>query len=158
MAADAPAWDALLARAGLPRLDARAPGRGVVHRRNDLHQPALGRDGQADARIGPGGSLLKVVETGRWQIVGMGIQRRHHARQRRLDQLLVVDRHHIVLLDDRQHVAEQLQHPERLVARRLGRDGHSPEAKGDDGGSDDQAFLHQMSFEDGSRRLGITGL
>jgi hypothetical protein len=83
----------------------------------------------------------------------MRIQRRHHTAERRLDQLLVVDRDDIDLLDDGQDVAEQLQLTEGLVSGRLAGHGHGGDAERQDGATDEEAFTHSVSFERPHGRL-----
>jgi hypothetical protein len=76
----------------------------------------------------------------------MGVQRRHHAGQRGLDQLLVVDRDDIGLLDDADHVAEQLQHAEGFVAGRLAGGDGGRAAENQSGAADEEQFTHSVSF------------
>jgi hypothetical protein len=80
----------------------------------------------------------------------VGVQRRHHALQRRLDQLLGVGLHNIAALDDGDDVAEQLQHPVGLGG--LGpdpgladRDGTRTDGQGRD--AEQGQFTHGGAFE-----------
>ena len=149
--ADGQAGGALALNGGddISGIDAGAGGRPAVHRRDHLHQAALGLDGQAHARIGPRRALLQlVIATGR-QVVGMGVQRPHHALQRGLDQFLVIDRDDIGLFDDAQDVPEQGQHPESLVPRRLACGGRCAEPhEGHGGSANQQQFTHRVSFSE----------
>uniref|UniRef100_A0A0N4ZL51 PE-PGRS family protein n=1 Tax=Parastrongyloides trichosuri TaxID=131310 RepID=A0A0N4ZL51_PARTI len=128
------------------RLDPGATGRAVVHRRDDLHQSAFGGDRQADAGILARCALAQIAERLGGHVVGVRVERRHHPLQGGFDQLLVVDRDDIGLLDDAQDVAEQLQHPEGLVARSLAGDSRRRSAQRQGGGAHEKQFTHSVSF------------
>ncbi len=75
----------------------------------------------------------------------MRIERAQHPFKRGVDQLLRIDRHNIVLLDDGKHIAEQFQLLVGIRSRRecwLAGIGHGPDAQGDSGGAGKINVLH----------------
>ena len=97
-------------------LDPRAPGGGVLRRRDHLDRAILLRDRQAQAAIAALGLGAQILEVARVEEAGMGVEAGEHAVDRTLDQLFVVDLLDIIGADLLEHVHEFI---ERLVARRL---------------------------------------
>ena len=125
--------------------DACLLGGGVVHGGDDLDRAVLAGHFQADAAIRAARLFLQVGIVVVRQVVGMRVERGEHPFQGGIDQLLGIDRHDIVLLDDGQHIAEQLQLLVGIRARREGRlagIGDSPDTQGDSGGAGKVNILH----------------
>ena len=111
-------------------LDARAPRRRVLGRRDDLHHAVLDRDGEAEAAVIAVRRGLQLVEVRPFLIARMRVERGKHSVDRALDQRLVVDRVDVVRLDPLVDAHELL---ELLVIGRVrgsegaGGDGHQGE-------------------------------
>ena len=96
----------------VPGLDVGAGGGRAVHGGDDLHRAFVSADLDAEPAVVAAGLVAHLVEGGGIEITGVRIERGEHPVDGRLDQLLVVHRHHILLTHVGQHIAEQLQ---RLV-------------------------------------------
>ena len=79
-------------------LDAGAPGRRVLGRRDHLHRAVFDRDGEAKAAVIAVGRGLELVEVARLDIGTVRVERGEHAVDRALDQRVVVDRVDVVRL------------------------------------------------------------
>ena len=102
-------------------LDAGAGRRGVVDRRDDLDDAALHRHLDAKAAEFAAGLHLHVLEVLAVEIGGMGIERREHAVDGTLDQLLVVGLFDIVGAHAFEHVAEKVELLVETIGLRCGR-------------------------------------
>ena len=97
-----------------PGCDPGLGGRRVVDRRDDLDQAVLHRDLDAEAAELAAGLHLHVAVFLGVEIARMRVERGQHAVDRRLDQLLVADLLDIFGAHPLEHVAEQLELPERV--------------------------------------------
>ena len=89
------------------RLEARAPGRCILDRCDDLDEAIFHSDFDAQAAEFPLGADLQIPERLDVQIGGVRIQARKHAVDGFGDQLLVVDRFDIVVLDATEDLGER---------------------------------------------------
>ncbi len=128
-------------------LDPGPRRRGVVHGRDHLDRTLVAGHLDAQAAVFAAGLVAHVAIVIGVQIARVRIQRGQHAVDRRLDQLLVVDRRHILVLDRGQHVAEQLQHAEglglgRVRHRRPVQVRHASGAEDEGRNTDQEIFAH----------------
>ena len=91
----------------IARLEARFRRRRVVDRRDDLDQAVIHGDLDAESAELAAGLNLHVAEAFGVHVARVRVERGQHAVDRGLDQLVILDRLDVVLLDLREHVAEE---------------------------------------------------
>ena len=114
-------------------LEARAEGRRALDRRHHLDQPVFLRDLDADADEAARGAFAEFPERLLVEILRMRVEAGDHAGDRIGDELLLVDRFHIVALDHAEHRSELLHLLEWQRGHRATRDrlqGNSRERAG----------------------------
>src|SRR5262249_44259138 len=100
----------------ISRLDTSARGWRVLEWSDHRHHALLFRDFDSDSTKLPRSVDLHLAERFRWHEDGVGIQGVQHSLDGAVDQLAILDRLNVVVLNVRKHAGEQLELAVSLVA------------------------------------------